>query len=161
MIKPHLAVPLTLILTFGPSTGAAQGPGKPTADSAHVVLARRLLQAMRYEESALSSIELALSEQRSQNPQLPAVFYDSVIVRIKRFVPDVVDSLAPSYARRFTRPELEVMIGFFESPTGQKFADQQAELSVEAMQFGQRWGARLAADVIKDLVDAGVDITKP
>ena len=43
----------------------------------------------------------------------------------------------------------------------QTLATQQASLSLEAMQFGQRWGARLAAAIMKDLVDAGIDITKP
>ena len=81
--------------------------------------------------------------------------------RLKRTVPEVLDSLAPLYARRFKRAELQEIIHFFESPAGQAYATQQASLGVEAIQLGQRWGARVAADVIKSLVDAGVDITKP
>jgi len=137
-------------------------PQQPTAPSdTNVVLARRLLQVTHQGDNMIGVIETAMTQQRRLNSQVPAIFYDSLLVRMKRSVPEVLDSIAPVYARRFKSSELEEMIHFFESPTGQDYATQQASLSVEAAQFGQRWGARLAASVMKDLVDAGVDITKP
>ena len=53
------------------------------------------------------------------------------------------------------------MIRFYESPPGQNLASQEGALTLELGQFARRWGARLAAVVMKDLLDAGIDITKP
>jgi hypothetical protein len=151
-----LAASLCILI---PAAGRAQ-QAKPAPDS-NVVLARHLLETTHQGDNLVAGIEAAMSEQRRQNTQLPAVFYDSLLARLKRTVPEVLDSLAPLYARRFKRAELQEIIHFFESPAGQAYATQQASLGVEAIQLGQRWGARVAADVIKSLVDAGVDITKP
>jgi hypothetical protein len=156
-----LSLCLFLVCVAASGLAVSQQPAKPPVDSAAVGLARRLLQAMHYGENMIAGIESILTEQRRENAQMPAAFYDSLLARIKRTVPEALDSLAPLYARRFTATELDAMTRFYESPTGQKLATQQAVLSSEAMQFGQRWGARTAAAVIKDLVDAGVDITKP
>jgi hypothetical protein len=139
----------------------SQQPAKAPADSAALVQARRLLKAMHYQDNLIANVESALTEQQRQNTQLPAVFYDSLLARMRRGASDAADSVAPAYARRFTAAELDAMARFFESPAGQSLAKQQGALSVEEGQFGQRWGARMAAAVIKDLVDAGIDITKP
>jgi len=143
-----------------PSSVSCQQPLTPV-DSATVSLARRLLHAMHLGETILAGIESAMTEQRRQSSRLPAVFYDSLRVRMERTIPEVLDSLAPEYARRFNNMELQSMIQFFESPAGRDLASQQANLGVEAAQFGRRWGVRLAATVIKDLTDAGIDLTKP
>jgi|ERR1041385_257838 hypothetical protein len=162
MVGRHLRRSVVYALcVLTPTLAAAQQPPKASPDSAALALARRLLQAMHYSENIVAGVETALAEQRRQNTQLPAVFYDSLVARMKRTAPELLDSLVPGYARRFTRAELEGMVRFFESPAGQTLATQQASLSLEAMQFGQRWGARLAAAIMKDLVDAGIDITKP
>ena len=156
---------LGLPLAFGlwilaPSFMVCQQPAKPV-DPANVVRARRLLQAMHLGESLLAGIESSVTQQRHQNNQLPPVFYDSLVARMKRSIPEVLDSLAPTYASRFGSTELEEMIHFFESPTGQHLTNQQASLGDDAKAFGQRWGMRLAASVMKDLADAGIDLNKP
>jgi uncharacterized protein len=139
-----------------PTTSAAQQATQ--ADSANVVLAHRLLKAMHFEENMVAMAGAAVSRQRQTNAQLAPVFYDSVLARMKRSTPELLDSIAPVYARRFSGPELEAMIQFYESPTGQTWAQKQGALASETMTFGQRWGARVGAAVAKDLVDAGVDI---
>ncbi len=121
-----------------PPPAMPQQPAAP-ADS-NVVLARRLLQVTHQDETLIAGIDSVISKQRRQNSQLPGVFDDSVLVRMKRSVPEVLDSLAPIYARRLKRSELQELIHFFETPTGQDYATQQPSLSIEAAQFGQRWG---------------------
>jgi uncharacterized protein len=160
MSSRHPGLGLACVLCLpAPAVVVSQQPAKAPVDPANLVLAHHLLQAMHYAETMVANIDSAMAEQRRHNTQLPAVFYDSLLVRLKRTAPEVVDSLAPGYARRFTGSELEATIRFFESPAGRSFAQQQAGLSVEATQFGQRWGARVAAALMKDLVDAGIDIT--
>src|ERR1043166_7358982 len=108
-----LAASLCILI---PAAGRAQ-QAKPAPDS-NVVLARHLLETTHQGDNLVAGIEAAMSEQRRQNTQLPAVFYDSLLARLKRTVPEVLDSLAPLYARRFKRSELEAIIHFFESPAG-------------------------------------------
>jgi hypothetical protein len=128
------------------------------ADAANIALARRLLHAMHVDDNFVASLEANIKIQRKINSQLPPVFYDSVMARMKRGTPEIVDSIAPLYARGIPGPQLETMIQFFESPAGQTLARQQALLSPELTAIGQRWGVRIASDVARDLVNAGVDL---
>jgi hypothetical protein len=128
-------------------------------DSANLVLAHRLLQVMHSDERMLATVEPMMKVARSSNTQMNPVFYDSLTARMKRSIPEMLDSLAPLYARRLTASELNGAIRFFESPAGQAFAREQGELSAEGMTIGQRWGARLGVAVAKDLVDAGISLT--
>lgn len=145
---------------LAPGRATAQDSASVPVDTARLTLARRLLTAMHYRETMLAGVETALKEQRT-NGQMPAVFYDSLLARMQRTAPEAMDSIAPAYARRFTCSELTDLVRFFESPTGQRLASEQSPLGIEENRFGQRWGARVAAAVVKDLVDAGIDITKP
>lgn len=140
-----------------PTVARAQRP--VAIDSANLARAHRLLMAMHYDENVLSAIERSVNQQRLVHSQLPPVFYDSAIARLRRTVPTVLDSLAPVYARQLSGPELDAAIHYYESPLGQAFARQQPNLNSEAMAVGQRWGARIGADVAKDLIDAGVSLT--
>jgi hypothetical protein len=149
-----------------PGGAGAQQPAAPAApaapaDSTNIALARQLLKDMHQGEAIVAGIESAMEGQRRQNSQLSPVFYDSLVARMKRTVPEVLDSLAPGYARRFKQSELQEMIRFYESPVGQSLARQQAAIQLDAVQLGQRWGARVAIAVMKDFTDAGIDFTKP
>jgi hypothetical protein len=162
MPSRHLRLSIACTLScLVPWLVAGQQPAKPAVDQANVVLARRLLQDMHMGENMAAGIDAGLTEQRRQNNQVSSIVFDSIVARMKRTVSEVLDSIAPSYARRFTGPELQAMIVFYESPPGQSLASQQAALSIDLARFAQRWGARVAAAVMKDLADAGIDITKP
>jgi hypothetical protein len=153
---------LTLSCALGlllPAVSGAQATS--SVDPANLALARRLLQAMHYGDNVMTGVQGMMSVQRQRNPQLAPVFYDSALARMKRDVPEVLDSLAPIYARGLTGPELQAALTFFESPPGQSFAQRQPTLNSEAMGFGQRWGMRIGAAVAKDLVDAGISLTPP
>src|SRR6266513_5620952 len=149
----------SLLFILTPSLALCQESGKPPVDSANILLARRLLQAMHYDELLVAGIRSAMTQERPRNTQVPAIFYDSIVVRMQTATPELLDSLAPGYARRLTGAQLEAILEFYQSPTGQTFAREQAGLNVEAMQFGQRWAARVATLLIRDLKRAGVDIT--
>lgn len=142
---------------FVPIAGRAQATGG--ADSTNVILAKRLLQAMHYDENVLAALDAGMVQQRAHSTQLAPVFYDSALARMRRSLPQMLDSIAPIYARRLSGAELEAATKFFESPAGQALARQQPTLNAEAMAVGQRWGVRVGAEVAKDLVDAGIKIT--
>lgn len=65
------------------------------ADPATVALARQLLQVSHAGDNMLATVELSLTQQRERSSQLAPVFFDSAIARMKRSVPELLDSLAP------------------------------------------------------------------
>jgi len=153
-----LVVPM-LVLGVVPF-GVARAQQAAETDSSTMAVARRLLRAMHAQDNVLRMLESGFTRQRMMATQgaqqLPPVFFDSALMRMKRSAPELVDSMASIYARRFTRTQLETMAQFYESPTGQLVAGQQAALAQETMAVGQRFGVRIGAQVAKDLSDAGV-----
>ncbi len=148
------------LFILGPCLASAQQPTEPPVDQANVVLSRRLLEVMHIGENMVAGLDASMTEERRLNTQVSPIVFDSIAARIRRSVPEVLDSIAPSYARRFTGPELQAMVAFYESPPGKSLASAQAGLTVELTQFAQRWGLRLAAGVTKDLKGAGIDLRK-
>jgi uncharacterized protein len=126
-------------------------------DSARLSLARRLLHAMQADRAIAQGIDEAMDMQRrAGGPPVPKVFMDSLIARVRRRAPEIVDSLAPLYAGALTTPDLRDLVQFYESPLGQRFAAAQAGVTGQAQQVGQRWGARVALEVMQDLVNHGI-----
>jgi hypothetical protein len=157
-----LWVAATLGLSLPPALrgqqAASAGPQATAPDPANTALARQLLKAMHTDENLVATIEAGMNAQRRVNTQMPAVFFDSLVARMKRNAHEITDSLAPLYAQGLSAQQLHAMIQFYESPPGQALALQQIAVSPQGAAIGQRWGARLGADVAKDLVNAGVDL---
>lgn len=160
MFARSLCLAATLGLALPAVVRAQQTAGQPVAapDPANTALARQLLTAMHTDENLVATIEASVSAQRRINAQLPPVFYDSLLARMKRSAHEMTDSIAPLYAQGLSAQQLQEMVRFFQSPTGQAFARQQLAVNPQAAAIGQRWGQRLGADVAKDLVNAGVDL---
>ncbi len=144
-----------LLLLFAAPASAQTAAASPPPPE-RVALARQVLTAMGAEQTMIAGVEEAMPEQRRRQTNIPAVFWDSMLVQFRRRAPEVVDSMALLYADRFTPAQLNDLLAFYQSPTGQRFGAVQAELSLVMAAVGRRWGARVAADVMKQLVDAGV-----
>jgi hypothetical protein len=149
-----------LLRVFAPSLAVSQETGKPADDAANLALARRLLSAMHYDETFVIGVQLAIREHK-RSAQIPEAFYDSLPLRMKRATPQLLDSLAPGYARRFTAAQLRATLAFYESPAGQTLAREQAGLNVEALEFGKRWMAQVTRALLRDLGAPGNDLTNP
>jgi hypothetical protein len=111
------------------------------------------VQASGAEDLILKSIELTLPLQRAQNPNIPAEFWDRFATRARTDVGALVDSLAPVYASRFSKAELDQLLAFYESPVGRHVAAEQPALAQESQQLGVRWGARVGASIAVELTN--------
>ena len=161
MIGPYRALCLCyLVRVFLPSLAVSQEPGRPAGDAANVALARRLLTAMHYGEIFVIGAQLAIREHK-RSAQIPEAFYDSLPARMKRATPELLDSLAPGYARRFTTAQLRATLAFYESPAGQALAREQAGLNVEALELGKHWMGRVTRALLMDLGAPGNEPTNP
>jgi len=102
-----------------------------------------------------------LPAQRAANPQIPAAFWDAFLARARRDIPQLVDSLVPIYASHFTRPELDELVRFYQSPLGRHLAEVQPLITQASVQAGQRWGSAIGRDIGDSLARAGATPPRP
>ncbi len=139
-------------VSVGQSPAAAAG-----ADTAALGLARRLLIVMHAQDALFAGMDSAMAaERRAGNTKVPPVFYDSLMARLHRVAPQLIDSLAAVYASHLSPADLKAVVQFYESPLGQRYATAQMEVELQSSAIAKRWGMRLALDVMKDLVDKGL-----
>ena len=145
-------------LFLSSSASAAHSQGAPVPpDTAGLTWAKRLLTAMHAQEALLTSIDSAFAGQRKAgNEGLPPLFFDSLSVRIHRVAPQLIDSLAAIYATQLSLPDLKELVRFYESPIGQRYAKAQTAFEFQSMAMAKRWGARVALDVMRELIDKGL-----
>lgn len=152
MRKHHfIATILSGLLLLAPAT--AQSPNTPGLD-----IAKQVVTAMKVEDT-MRAILPNLSRQIIEiiaGPN-PAVRTDAEAF-MERFQPEflsrlseITDEAAVIYAGRFTPAELTELLTFMKTPTGQKLFKEQAGISIEMIDVGQRWGKNVAQDVIEKM----------
>lgn len=121
-------------------------------DSTRLAAAREVLQASGAVEVMIAGMRAALPAQRAATPQLPDEFWTRFDARIEKDAPQLADSIAVVYARRFTLPELGDMLAFYRSPGGRRLRELQPALVTESSAMGQRWGARIGGEIAAALM---------
>ena len=133
----------------GAAPAAAQAKG-PRTDTAKLASIRALLAAQHTDSLMLMGVEQAFANQKP-DPNLPAGFLDSVRVRIRRDIGVFVERLVPIYDSFYTAGEINALMQFYRTPTGQKLLATQGQLAQATAQLGQRWGMEVAAQVLMDM----------
>lgn len=127
--------------------GHAQKPDTTAASAARLATAHRVLDASGAIETMVAAMRANLPAQRMASPQIPAEFWTRFEARISQDAPQLVDSIAVLYARRFTQDELESLLRFYQSPVGRRLRELQPSLVIESAAIGQRWGMRIGAEI--------------
>jgi uncharacterized protein len=133
------------VALLGAEANAQQAPSTP--DKTRLATARRVLETSGAVDAMVAAIRANLPAQRQAMPQVPAEFWTRFEARIERDAPQLVDSIAVLYARTFTQTELEALVAFYASPVGRRFRAAQPTLVSESSAIGQRWGAKIGAEV--------------
>lgn len=60
---------------------------------------------------------------------------------------DLIDLMVPVYEKHFSDRELDALIGFYSTPTGQKIVETTPLISSECMAIGMKWGKDLGERV--------------
>ncbi|HEV8382960.1 MAG TPA: DUF2059 domain-containing protein [Gemmatimonadales bacterium] len=130
------------------SVPTARGQDSTTVPSpARLAAAHRVLDASGSIETMIAAMRANLPAQRLVNPQIPAEFWSRVEAKLVEAAPELMDSIAVLYARRFTQEELEAMVAFYQSPVGRHLRELQPGLVTESAALGQRWGMRIGAEI--------------
>ena len=134
--------------------GAAQ-QSATRADSLKAATIRRLLELTDAAGTITSAVQTMVPTQRSAHPEIPSVYWDVFLDHVKRGLPQLIDSLIPVYATRFTQAELDQMVQFYSSPAGRHLAQAQPDMLQQDYEIGRHWGARIGAELQDSLSNAG------
>jgi hypothetical protein len=106
--------------------------------------------ARQMASAAASQIGQMIRKSKPQTPQraidvLPAeigAVYDAHMTEFTAM-------LVPIYDKYFTAGEIKEMIAFYSTPLGRKTVSVLPQLSLEAMEAGQKWGQSLGPEVVE------------
>ena len=67
---------------------------------------------------------------------------------------DLIELLIPIYKKYLTESEIESIIAFYESESGQKMVNKFPLISQESMQVGAEWGKNLGSEITKEIKES-------
>jgi uncharacterized protein len=154
-ILPAALCGLILVISPAPAQQLQPaGPAPKPVDAATAAAARRLLTVSGATRLVISSMESMIAAQRGANPQIPTAFWDAFLAHAKRDTTRLMDILVPIYASHLSQTDLEELIRFYSSPSGQRFIAAQPSIVQESTQAGQTWGEMIARIVGDSLQQA-------
>jgi hypothetical protein len=127
----------------------ASGGWAQEAPSAKEQQVRELLLLMRAGDMGVQMIDGMIGNMKEMVPDAPDDYWTTFRQKVKSS--DLVDLLVPIYERNLDAADIEELLRFFRSPTGQRFLDKQPVILEQSMTVGQKWGEQLAEQAIKEL----------
>jgi hypothetical protein len=127
----------------------ASGSRAQEAPSAKEQQVRELLVLMRAGDMGVQMIDGMIGNLKEMLPDAPDEYWIKFRQKVKSS--DLVDLLVPIYERNLDAADVEELIRFFRSATGQRFLEKQPVILEQSMAVGQKWGEQLAEQAIKEL----------
>ena len=166
MSKPLTAIAFAALLALAAPFAVAQ---KAPGDSDGVVAARELLQASgaaRQFETVMpvliAQLQQVFVKMKPGNEKDIKEVFGEIGKRFLDRRQEMFDEVAKLYATKMSAAELREIAAFFKTGIGAKFVAMQPELMQQSMIIGQRWGARIGAevdaDVRRELKKRGIDL---
>lgn len=150
--RRHITVLVAALVLTTPALAQLQEP----VDSSTTGAIHRLLELTGTAQVALRGVEAMVRAQRATNPKIPTAFWDALLARARRQMPQYVDSLIPIYRAHLTRAEVDQLVTFYESPLGRRVTEVTPIITQESMELGQRWGLTIGREVGDSLAQARV-----
>lgn len=104
-------------------------------------------------------------EQIEKTPNLPHDSQAQLNERMDDFarnfpVDDMIQAMVPVYQRHFTEREIDDLVAFYSSPTGQKMVREMPAITAETMQSSQEIIQRMIANEMQHIQDEIAAIQK-
>jgi len=74
------------------------------------------------------------------------------MAKARQTLPQLIDSLVPIYAARFSSAELVQLKAFYATPLGKRLVAEMPAIQQESAKAGARWGAKLDAEIMADMM---------
>jgi uncharacterized protein len=160
MKRPLLA--LFACLLFASISFAQQTDANAPASKADI---ERYLDAMHTRDMMKSMMDLMkkqfhqmVHEQVQKDPNLPPDFEeredkknDSMFN--ESFTNEIIDVMVPIYQKHFTKDEVDALIAFYATPTGQKYLKELPLITAESMQAASGIAQKMMAKATQRLQD--------
>ena len=104
----------------------------------------RVMQADTMMDQMLDAVfvQMGVSMKRS-HPNLPdaalKIVREEVGATLRQGMPELVEQMAVVYGEAFTEEELDDILTFYRSPTGQSLVAKMPKMMSQSMAFGQTW----------------------
>jgi hypothetical protein len=73
------------------------------------------------------------------------------VPEVRRREPELLQVLGHIYAQHFTAAELDQLIGFYQSPIGQRLLEEQGPMLGEMTKVAMLWGQGIAAEILRKM----------
>jgi uncharacterized protein len=118
--------------------------------------ARELMELTNAGALGAQVMQAMLPQMAAAVPQVPKSFWDEFAKEID--VNELVELVIPLYQKHFTEPELQELVRFYKTPTGQKVIRTLPLVTQESMLAGQQWGQQIAQRAVAKLRAQGVKV---
>lgn len=129
------------------------GQSAPSGEDAKIADIKKLLVLTGSAKLGKQSMAFLLASFKKSMPQVPAEFWDEFMNEVKE--DDLIDLIAPIYAKHYTHDDIQKLIAFYETDIGQKSIQVTPLIMQESQLVGQQWGARLGEKVKERLEKKG------
>ena len=93
---------------------------------------------------------------KQQYPNIDETIWNDIEKEfLKSSMNDLVEMLAPVYAKYLNQDELQQIIEFYDSPVGRKLAESTPLITQESMQIGQEWGKKIGEEFVEKMEKKG------
>jgi len=137
----RLAAAVAVLCLAAGSAQAAQDAAPPAAAAAPspraLALTKRYIAALHVDQTMKPMMQSMmgpmLDEQERVNPNLTAVQRKAIRETVEEFVAgdmmdDILERMTPAYATIFSENELQALVDFYESPTGQSIIGKMPQM---------------------------------
>ncbi|MBX2862483.1 MAG: DUF2059 domain-containing protein [Leptolyngbyaceae cyanobacterium MAG.088] len=114
---------------------------------------QELLELTMPEGRSEEMVTLVINSMKPSFPGVPEEFWSRAISKFSSS--DLNDLLTPIYDQYFSDEELDAMIEFNRSAIGQSINSKMPLVTQESYIAGQRWGERIATEVLEELATEG------
>lgn len=127
------------------------------ADEEYGTALKKLFEVNGTNQTYQSAIKQMIIMYKQQNQDVSAEVWDEFENEfLKISLDDLSGMLVPVYSKYLTLDDLKVMIAFYETPVGKKYAANAPVIMQESMQVGALWGAKIGEDFAKRIQE-GID----
>lgn len=124
----------------------------------------QMIQVMR--QVALQMRSMSREQLRKQNPHITDEELAKIDARSEQIiesvpVSDLLDDMVPVYQRHLTKGDVDAMISFYSTPTGQKILREMPAMAAEGMQALQPRMRKIMDDTMRKVQETDKPTTKP
>jgi hypothetical protein len=112
----------------------------------------KLLEITGTKSQFAQMIDLMLADMQSTTPAT-AEFWTKFKAGLK--ADSFIEMLVPIYDKHLSHDDIKKIIQFYESPVGKKLISVTPQLTQDSYGVGEKWGQKVAADIIKELDKQG------